>query len=123
MIDVELVLAIHDAILRDGPGLRGAADVGRLDGALSRIDNWQAYQHIEDIFDVAALYAEAIAKAHAFPDGNKRTAMVTMLIYLDLQGIQIYADHGLDDVIVDVASGAMSCEELSQHLQTLVDGD
>lgn len=123
MIDVELVLTIHDNVLSDGPGLRGAADIGLLEGALFRIDNWQAYQHLEDIFEIAALYAEAIAKAHAFPDGNKRTAMVTMLIYLDLQGVQIKADHGLDDVMVDVASGKMSRKELSQHLQTLINED
>ena len=39
--------------------------------------------------------------------------MVTMLIYLDIQGIEIRAKHGLDDVMVDLASGELSREQLS----------
>lgn len=123
MITVDLVLSIQDEILREGPGLKGAADKEKLESALARIDNWKHYQQTENVFDLAALYAEAIAKAHAFLDGNKRTAMVTMLIYLDIQGIEIRAKHGLDDVMVDLASGELSREQLSKHLRTLVDND
>lgn len=117
MIDIELVLAIHQVILENEPGLKGFADIGKLDSALARIDNWILYENTNNIFDIAALYAIAIAKAHAFPDGNKRTAMVTMLTYLDLQGVEIQADIGLDDIMVDVASGKLTFYQLSQYLQ------
>lgn len=120
MITLELVLAIHQAILETEPGLKGSVDLGKLDGALSRIDNWMHYENTDNIFDIAALYAVAIAKAHAFPDGNKRTAMVTMLTYLDLQGIEIEPDHGLDDTMVEVAAGGMDFKQLAQHLQKFV---
>ncbi|WP_249960854.1 type II toxin-antitoxin system death-on-curing family toxin [Histophilus somni] len=119
MITVELVLAIHQAILETEPGLKGTVDVSKLESALSRIDNWMLYEKIDNIFDIAALYAVAIARAHAFPDGNKRTAMVTMLIYLDLQGIEIKPNHGLDDTMVEVATGTMDFKQLAQHLQKL----
>ncbi|MBE2895751.1 type II toxin-antitoxin system death-on-curing family toxin [Pasteurellaceae bacterium HPA106] len=66
-----------------------------------------------------ALYAVAIAKAHAFPDGNKRTALVTMLTYLDLQGIEIPPDHGLDDAMVNIASGDWDFSQLSSYLQRI----
>lgn len=92
MIDDELVALIHQTVLADEAGLKGRADMARLDGALSRIANWRQYENLEDIYEIAALYAQAIAKAHAFPDGNKRTALLTMLTYLDLQGISIAAD-------------------------------
>ncbi|MBE7395154.1 type II toxin-antitoxin system death-on-curing family toxin [Pasteurella multocida] len=121
MITVELVLAIHQTILENEPGLKGVADIGRLDSALARIDNWMLYENTDNIFDIAALYAVAIAKAHAFPDSNKRTAMVTMLTYLDLQGIEIPPNHGLDDTMVDVASGKLNFLQLSQHLQQLIE--
>lgn len=120
MITLELVLAIHETILETEPGLKGQADLGKLDSALARIDNWMLYENTDNIFDIAALYAVAIAKAHAFPDGNKRTAMVTMLTYLDLQGVDIPPDHGLDDTMVDVASGKLDFIALSQHLQQMV---
>ncbi|MDO5059157.1 MAG: type II toxin-antitoxin system death-on-curing family toxin [Neisseria sp.] len=119
MISVELVPAIHETILSSEAGLQGVPDAAKLEGALSRIDSWQQYADTQDIFEIAALYAVAIAKAHAFPDGNKRTALVTMLVYLDLQGISIPPDTGLDDTMVAVAAGLMDFEALALHLQEL----
>lgn len=120
MISTDLVLNIHQEILENEPGLKGVPDKGKLESAIARIDNWKLYENTNNIFDIAALYAVAIAKAHAFPDGNKRTAMVTMLTYLNLQGIDIATNHGLDDVMVDVASGKIDAIALSQYLQSLV---
>lgn len=119
MIGVELVIAIHEAVLSSEAGLQGKPDTGKLESALSRIGNWQQYADTQDIFEIAALYAVAIAKAHAFPDGNKRTAMITMLAYLDLQGVSIPPDTGLDDIMVAVAAGETDFKALAQHLQTL----
>lgn len=38
------------------------------------------------VAEMAAAYAFGIAKAHAFVDGNKRTAFVTALTFLRLNG-------------------------------------
>ena len=38
------------------------------------------------IEDLAAAYAFGLVKAHAFVDGNKRTALVTSLTFLRLNG-------------------------------------
>lgn len=119
MISSELVLAIHEAVLSSEAGLKGKADTAKLESALSRIDNWQQYADTQDIFEIAALYAVAIAKAHAFPDGNKRTALITMLAYLDLQGVSIPPDTGLDDTMVAVAAGQIDFKTLARHLQKL----
>lgn len=40
-----------------------------------------------DLAAIAAAYAFGIAKAHAFVDGNKRTAFVTALTFLRLNGV------------------------------------
>ncbi|MBR3482056.1 MAG: type II toxin-antitoxin system death-on-curing family toxin [Neisseriaceae bacterium] len=117
MIDLENVLSIHEQILSTEKGLKGSVDLGKLDSALNRIDNWQTYENTDNIFDIAALYAVAIAKAHAFSDGNKRTAMVTMLSYLKTQGVIIKENIGLDDIMVLVADSKISIDELSVFLQ------
>ena len=119
MINLELVLEIHTAILESEAGLKGTPDVGKLQGALARIDNWILYENTDNIFDIAALYAIAIAKAHAFPDGNKRTALVTLLTYLDLQGVEIPPNHHLDEVMVKVAAGEIDFLRLSAYLQKI----
>ena len=117
MIDLENVLSIHEQILSTEQGLKGSVDLGKLDSALNRIAHWQLYESTDNIFDIAALYAVAIAKAHAFSDGNKRTAMVTMLSYLETQGVVIEENQGLDDMMVLVADSKISMTELSAFLQ------
>ena len=119
MIDGGLVALIHQTVLADEAGLKGYADMARLEGALSRIANWQQYEDLQNIYEIAALYAQAIAKAHAFPDGNKRTALLTMLTYLDLQGISIVPDQGLDDLMVDLAAGKIDFRQLAGMLQAM----
>ena len=119
MIDSGLVALIHQTVLADEAGLKGYADMARLEGALSRIANWRQYEDLQNIYEIAALYAQAIAKAHAFPDGNKRTALLTMLTYLDLQGISIVPDQGLDDLMVDLAAGKIDFRQLAEILQAM----
>ena len=55
--------------------------------AVVRPENKYSYEHA-DTFACAAAYAYAIAKAHAYVDGNKRTAFVTSVTFLRLNGYQ-----------------------------------
>lgn len=116
MIDVDFVIAIHDEILAQEKGLKGYTNHHALASSLERIDNQMLYDPLDNIFEIASFYAVAIAKAHAFADGNKRTAMVVMLSYLAIQGVDIRADNGLDDVMVAVVSGEIGREQLAQIL-------
>ncbi|WP_219909644.1 hypothetical protein [Chromobacterium haemolyticum] len=61
MINPRVVVQLHDAILEMEPGLAGMHDIGPLEGALARVDNKIRYEGMEDIFDIAAMYAVAIA--------------------------------------------------------------
>ena len=49
--------------------------------------------------DLAAAYAFGVVKAHAFVDGNKRTALVTALTFLRLNGYGFRPEtrEGLED--------------------------
>ena len=67
----------------------------KLQGALGRIDNAIAYQGLNDVFEIAAKYATAIAVAHAFPDANKRTALAVCLEYLSLNDFELTSDNDL----------------------------
>lgn len=116
MINVNFVIAIHDEILSQEKGLKGYANHQDLASSLEHIDNQMLYHPLDNIFEIASFYAIAIAKAHAFADGNKRTAMVVMLSYLAIQGVDIQSDNGLDDVMVAVASGEIGRDKLAQIL-------
>lgn len=43
----------------------------------------------DDFFSKAAALLDSIAKNHGFKDGNKRTAMATAVIYLQLNSVEI----------------------------------
>ena len=60
--------------------------------AVVRPENKYSYEHA-DTFACAAAYAYAIAKAHAYVDGNKRTAFVTSVTFLRLNEYQFTTNH------------------------------
>jgi death-on-curing protein len=53
---------------------------------LARVENRIAYGLIDDVFDLAAAYAVAIAQGHCFNDANKRTAYRALQICLVANG-------------------------------------
>ena len=69
--------------------------------------------------DVAAAYAFYLATSHCFVDGNKRTALVAALVFLDVNGHALapIADEWVE-VMVRVARGLISREELAEALAT-----
>lgn len=73
------------------------------------------------VFDKASRLCFGLAKNHPFNDGNKRTAVHTMLIYLGLNDIFLdYEQMELETVIIDVASGKINSEDLSLWIKSHV---
>lgn len=110
-ITPESVIEINRIALKKYGGLPGVT-IEKLEGALGRIDMQFNYNGLEDIFDIAAWYLVSIAKAHAFNDGNKRTALIVALTFLSTEGIDIPSDCGLDDFMVEVAASHEDHESL-----------
>ena len=117
LLTVELVEALHDAILNPAE-LRGRAGDKSLDSALARIDNRLAYGMIGDAFDLAAAYAVAVSQGHCFNDGNKRTAFRAMNAVLALNGIQIdWTTEETGQTIIRAAQGRLDEMDLAEWLR------
>ena len=59
--------------------------------------------------EMAAAYLFHIARNHPFVDGNKRTALMTTLVFLGLNGRTLEAgDDELTALVVGVAAGKVS---------------
>jgi len=70
------------------------------------------------IYDKAAQLCYGIANNHPFTDGNKRTALHSMIVYLIINGFDITAtQQDVENMIIDVASGNMTNVELAQWLR------
>lgn len=57
----------------------------KLEGAVARPEQYSAYQTVDRAL-LATVLAHGIIEAHAFQDGNKRTAHVAMHVFLELNG-------------------------------------
>jgi len=104
------VLSLHaDQIERYGGG-SGVRDMTLLESALGmpRASMGGKYLH-GTLAEMAAAYLFHIARNHPFVDGNKRTALMTTLIFLGLNGRSLEArDDELADLVLGVAAGKVS---------------
>ena len=106
----QAVMIIHDRQIARHGGASGLRDMGLLEGALERPRN-KAHDGEPRLEELAAAYAYGIAKAHAFVDGNKRTAFVTAATFLRLNGFGLRPDpiegvRAMEDLASDVLSEA-----------------
>ena len=88
----DLVQAIHARQLKLFGGPPGLRDEGALESALGRPVNRAAYGEA-DLAELATAYAFGIAKNHPFIDGNKRAALLALVTFLGLNGIDFLADE------------------------------
>lgn len=103
-IDCQAVIELHELELRDSGGLPGVRDQNALESAVAAPQQLYFYDQSADLVDLGAAYLFALAKNHAFNDGNKRTAYVTCLSFLDLNGINLGAPTALELATLAVAS-------------------
>ena len=68
--------------------------------------------------DKAAQLCYGIANNHPFTDGNKRTALHSMYVYLIINGFDIAASQQeVENLIINVAAGNMTNVELAYWLE------
>ena len=90
-VPLRAVISFHDRQIARHGGASGMRDLTLLEAACARPLNRAAYGET-DLHVLAAAYAFGICKAHAFVDGNKRTAFVATLTFLRLNGLQMQPD-------------------------------
>lgn len=70
------------------------------------------------IYDKAAQLCYGIANNHPFTDGNKRTALHSMYVYLIVNGYDIIAtQQDVENTIINIAAGNMTNIELAEWLR------
>ena len=122
-LDVEAVAALHDVALYPGDE-RGRNPGSDLEGAINRPRQWYHYEGVRSLPKLAALYGVSITKAHAFRDGNKRTALLAVDAFLDQNGVRFSIDDATAEavpVFEAVATGEIEHTELAAWIETHVD--
>lgn len=116
-VPLPAIIVIHDRQIARHGGASGLRDAALLEMGCARAMNLAAYTQA-DSAAIAAAYAFGIAKAHAFVDGNKRTAFVTSLTFLRLNGFG-FRPEPVEGVrmMEGLATGAVSEAVFSEWLR------
>ncbi len=116
------VLEIHqDQIARYG-GEPGIHDLNLLESALGMPSAAVGGIYLHgDLFEMAAAYLYHLCQNHPFRDGNKRTAAVAALVFLDLNGYEFDASPGiLFEFVLALASGMRSKSDAALFLRQYI---
>ena len=89
-------------------------DENILNAALGRpLNKWHYDSPKPDIFVLAAAYCFALCKGHVFHDGNKRTAYIVAVVFLELNGELCSPDQlNIIKTMLGVADGTIGENEL-----------
>ena len=113
------VILLHRDVIAQSGGSPEIRDEGLLESALNApFQTFAGMELYPTIIDKAAHLGYSLIKNHAFVDGNKRIGTHAMLVFLLLNGIDVaYKDEELTQLILGVAAGEISSEQLLAWLQ------
>lgn len=116
------VILLHKEIIAKSGGSPEIRDEGLLDSALNTpFQTFSGTELYPTILEKAARLGYSLIKNHAFVDGNKRIGTHTMLVFLALNDIEVeYEDNDFTQLILGIAAGEISAEQLLAWLQAHV---
>lgn len=86
-LTAQQVLFIHARLLATSGGEHGILNLGLLESAVARPQaTFDAQDLYPDLFLKAAALMESLSQNHPFVDGNKRTAITSVALFLQLNG-------------------------------------
>ena len=118
ILSKEQVLKLHASLIKATGGSDGIRDEGMLDLALNNpfqsFDGKDLYPSIQA---KAARLCFGLVRNHAMLDGNKRLGTHVMLVFLALNGYELYySQKELSDVILALASSDIGEKEILQWI-------
>ena len=109
---------LHDRQLELFGGLRGIRDESAIESALARPLNAWAYGQATDVEALAATYLCAVTRQQGYLDGNKRTGLAAMLVFLKLNGRTLIAPGPeLYAVVIAAATNETGVDQVAEWVR------
>jgi death on curing protein len=114
-LTLEDVLEIHDDQIKRYGGKTGIRDQNLLLSAISQPLSTFDGQYLHKTFsDKAGAYLFHLCQNHPFIDGNKRTALVSALMFLAMNNCPFdYQETSLEELVLEVAEGKTKKDGIS----------
>ena len=109
------VLDLHDDALAAFGGDSGVMDEGAIEAALARPKaSFGDTERFPDVPAKAAALLHGLVSAHAFVDGNKRTAAAVALTFVERNGFKLRATgEEIETVTRSAADGSLDVDEVA----------
>lgn len=113
-LDKDQVINVHSMLINQTGGTDGIRDEGLLESALNTpfqtFDGEYIYKTIKA---KAAKLGYFLIKNHPFVDGNKRTGILVMMTFLEINGVEVTCtDEELITLGLGLADGSIDDEDL-----------
>jgi death-on-curing protein len=118
-LDIDDVLEIHASQIAEHGGSEGLRDRGLLESAIAQpMAQFDGQFLNQDLFEMAAALLLSLVRNHPFVDGNKRTALLAALTFLDLNGHSIDRPYRiLIAMTIEVSAGSIGKELAAKVLR------
>lgn len=113
-LDKELIISIHSQLISTFGGSDGIKDENMLESAINApFQTFSGEDLFPTIYQKAARLGFGLVSNHPFIDGNKRIAAHAMLIFLDLNGIEMqYTNDELSEIFLAIADNRAKYDDL-----------
>lgn len=117
-ITEQQVLSVHEMMIKATGGSSGVRDMDLLRSALNApFQSFEKRDIYPSLLSKAAAMCRSLVSNHPFVDGNKRTGIHVMLIFLELNGVQLdYTQKELIGLGFGVASGKFNVTDILNWL-------
>lgn len=117
----EAIIEIHDILIERYGGEPGLRDPSLLDSALHQpMLAVQFSDALPSLHLLAATYGYHLSENQPFFDGNKRIAAAAIIMFLDINGLEIIASEDeFFDKIMDLANKRINKKQLSVWLESV----
>lgn len=121
-LSIEQVETIHDYQLETYGGNPGIKDRGLLESAIEQPSIVTFGHEPHSTIELkAAAYLFHISNNHAFQDANKRTAVQSMVIFLEINGMCLDAsDDELYDLVLQCVKSGLSKQSIAEWISAKI---
>jgi death-on-curing protein len=118
-LTIDEIFAIHDRAILEYGGSPELMNLGHLEASLAVPRQTMFGEELyPDVLSKAAILFYLLIKNHPFLDGNKRTAFLALMRFLNINGYTLNATNDeLYQFTIDVASSVLTKEEVEMWIR------
>ena len=117
-LTLDQIVQLHVLVVAETGGSTGIRDLGRLESVVGAQNQYVfGKETYTDPMQKAAALIRGIIGDHPFVDGNKRTALLTALTFLKINGVNLTIPQGdLENFAVQVAIDKLNVSSIANWL-------